>query len=320
MTSTPSSSAATSRAWTPSESEEALAPYRVQSAVTDPGEHVDLFAALPGDLAGLTRAAGGLVVHFFADKWVLGHEVPAERLGEVDSRMVRAMLARIRALDPAPLAQPRPPERRLVGCCRDYAVLLCSMARHRGIPARLRVGFADYFLPGSLEDHAVAECWDASEERWRLIDAQLGAPHRAHYRIAFDPLDVPRDRFLVGGRAWIMCRQGAADPDRFGVSVPGAPRGWPFLRSRLLLDLAALGRQEMLQWDGWGTPEPDTVAFSRLDEAARLSESAATSASIHTLFASYPELAAPPVIRSFSPAVGPREVTLAVSDATGTRI
>jgi Transglutaminase-like superfamily len=310
MTSTPSSSAAMSPAWTPSGSEEALAPYRAQSAVTDPGEHADLFAALPGDLPGLGRIAGGLVVHYFADKWVLGHEVPAERLGEVDTRTVRAMLARLRALDEAPLTRARPPARRLVGCCRDYAVLLCAMARHRSIPARLRVGFADYFLPGSREDHAVAECWDAAAGRWRLIDAQLGAPHLAHYRIAFDPLDVPRDRFLVGGRAWRMCRQGQADPDIFGVDVPGAPRGWPFLRSRLLLDLAALSRQEMLQWDGWGKPELDTAAFVRLDEAARLTESDVAPAAVRDFLAGHSELAVPPVIRSFSPAVGAREVVL----------
>jgi Transglutaminase-like superfamily len=309
MTSTPSSSAATSPGWTPSGSEAALAPYRAQSAVTDPGEHTDLFNGLPGDLPGLTRAAGGLVVHYFADKWVLGHEVPAERLGEVDTRTVRAMLARLRALDDSPLTQARPLERRLVGCCRDYAVLLCAMARHRGIPARLRVGFADYFLPGSREDHAVAECWDAGAGRWRLIDAQIGAPHLTYYRIAFDPLDVPRDRFLVGGRAWRMCRQGEADPNSFGVSVPGAPRSWPFLRSRLLLDLAALSGQEMLQWDGWGT-EPDAAGFTLLDEAARLTEGEVAHAAVRAFLADHRELAVPPVIRSFSPAVGPREVAL----------
>jgi len=309
MTSTPSSSAATSPGWTPSGSEEALAPYRAQSAVTDPGEHADLFAGLPADLTGLARVAGGLVVHYFADKWVFGHEVPAERVGEINTRLVRPMLSRLRALDDSPMTQARPLERRLVGCCRDYAVLLCAMARHRGIPARLRVGFANYFLPGSHEDHAVAECWDAAAGRWRLIDAQLGPRHLAFYRITFDPLDVPRDRFLVGGRAWRMCRQGQADPNTFGISVPGAPRGWPFLRSRLLLDLAALNRQELLQWDAWGA-EPDVAAFALLDEAARLTEADVAPGALRAFLADHSELAVPRVIRSFSPAVGPREVAL----------
>lgn len=310
MTSIPSSSAATSPALTPSGSDRGLALYRAQSAVTDPGEHADLFDALPEDLPGLTRVAGGLVVHYFADKWVLGHEVPRERLGEVDTRTVRAMLARLRALDERPLTEARAPERRLVGCCRDYAVLLCAMSRYRGIPARLRVGFADYFIPGSPEDHAVAECWDAGAGRWRLIDAQLGVPQMAYYRIAFDPLDVPRDRFLVGGRAWRMCRQGKSDPDTFGVSVPGAPRGWPFLRSRLLLDLAALTTQEMLQWDGWGVPELDAAGLALFDEVAQLTEGDIAPDAVQAFLAGHPGIAVPPVIRSFSPAAGPREVTL----------
>jgi hypothetical protein len=143
-----------------------------------------------------------------------------------------------------------------------------------------------------------------------LIDAQIGAPHLAYYRIAFDPLDVPRDRFLVGGRAWRMCREGKADPDRFGVSVPGAPRSWPFLGSRLLLDLAALGRQEMLQWDAWGKPEPDAAAIALLDEAARLTEADVAPAAVRTFLSDHPELAVPRVVRSFSPAAGPREVAL----------
>lgn len=310
MTSTPSSSAATLPAWMPSGSEQGLALYRAQSAVTDPGEHGDLFAALPADLPGLARVAGGLVVHYFADKWVLGYEVPRQRLNEVDTRTVRAMLARLRALDERPLTEARPPECRLVGCCRDYAVLLCAMCRYRGIPARLRVGFADYFIPGSPEDHAVAECWDAEAGRWRLIDAQLGAPQVAYYRIAFDPHDVPRDRFLMGGRAWRMCRRGEADPDTFGVSVPGAPRGWPFLRSRLLLDLAALTRQEMLQWDGWGASELDAAALALLDEAAQLTEGNVAPDAVRAFVAGHPGIAVPPVIHSFSPAAGPREVAI----------
>lgn len=309
MTSTPSSSAATSPAWTPSGSEEALALYRAQSAVTDPVEHADLFATLPGDLPGLARIAGGLIVHYFADKWVLGHEVSPDRLGEIDTRTVRGILARLRVLEDSPLTQARPPQRRLVGCCRDYAVLLCAMARHRGIPARLRVGFADYFLPGSHEDHAVVECWDAAAGRWRLIDAHLGARHLAFFRIVFDPLDVPRDRFLVAGRAWRMCRQGQADPNRFGIDVPGAPRGWPFLRTRLLLDLAALSQQELLQWDAWGS-EPDGAVVALLDEAARLTEADVAPSALRTFLADHPELAVPHVIHSFSPAVGPREVAL----------
>jgi hypothetical protein len=65
----------------------------------------------------------------------------------------------------------------------------------------------------------------------------------------------------------------------------------------------------MLQWDGWG-PEPDAAAFVLLDEAARLTEGDVAPGAVRDFLTDHPELAVPPVVRSFSPAVGPREVAL----------
>jgi hypothetical protein len=59
----------------------------------------------------------------------------------------------------------------------------------------------------------------------------------AHFKIGFDPFDVPREAFLVGGRAWQRCRSGTADPDTFGLD-PRAPE--------------PRGMRELLLWDIWG--------------------------------------------------------------------
>jgi transglutaminase-like putative cysteine protease len=155
----------------------------------------------------------GLVVHYR-----LGHlfdlEIPEERLPEIDTRYAEPMLARIVELEEGSLAEERRPEKRLVGCCRDFTVLFVAMARHLGIPARARVGFADYFVPGFNVDHEVAEVWNPGEQRWRLVDSEIeGPPIGAR----FDPTDVPRERFIVGGLAWRMCRDGRADPETFLV-------------------------------------------------------------------------------------------------------
>ncbi|TDB93218.1 hypothetical protein E1091_12115 [Micromonospora fluostatini] len=64
-----------------------------------------------------------------------------------------------------------------------------------------------------------------SGDGWRLADPQLAGGAAEAYRIGFDPMDVPRDAFLVGGRAWQECRRGERDPERFGVSVVGGPVG-----------------------------------------------------------------------------------------------
>jgi len=141
-----------------------LTYYAEHSPFTDPGRQSGLLNDLPRDVAGLCRVVQGLVVHYR-----LGHlfdlEIPEERLPEIDTRYAESMLTRIVELQDSSLAEERPPEKRLVGCCRDFTVLFVTMARHLGIPARARVGFADYFVPDYNVDHEVAEVWDAGERR-----------------------------------------------------------------------------------------------------------------------------------------------------------
>ena len=221
------------------------------------------------------------------------------------------MLARLAALDPRPLAEARPPERRLVGCCRDFTVLLCAMARHHGIPIRARVGFARYFIPDFHVDHEIVEWWDSGERRWRLVDPELSERHVAHYQIGFDPFDVPRNQFIVGGRAWQLCRTGAADPETFGLApdLP-EPRGIRFVRGHVIQDLAALNKMELLLWDVWGLmqAEPD-ASLALVDEIAERTQAADGFADVQRLYARS-GLAVPERIRSLSPVVGPHEVAL----------
>jgi hypothetical protein len=78
-------------------------------------------------------------------------------------------------------------------------------------------------------------------------------------------MDVPRDRFLVAGDAWRLCRDGEADPARFGLS-PLNEAGYWWIAANLLRDVAALNNMEMLPWDVWGAmPRPDeTIDEERL--------------------------------------------------------
>ena len=287
--------------------------YASQGPITDPGSEAALLDGLPADLRALTRVVQGLVFHYFADEHVFGWTPPKARMPEIDSRTVPAMLARLRTLDARPLAEPRPPERRLLGCCRDFTVLLCALARHQGIPVRARVGFATYFSPDFYTDHEIVEWWDASARRWKRLDPELGERHLAHFKIAFDPFDVPREAFVVGGRAWQLVRSGAVDADRFGLD-PRAPqpRGFTFVRGHVVQDLAALNKVELLLWDIWGLmqAEPD-AALPLLDEVAERTLAADPLADLQRLYA-MPGLAVPARVTCLSPAVGPREVALAL--------
>lgn len=194
--------------------------YADQSPITHPGGMVGHLATLPYEVAALQRVARGLVLHYQADD-PSAHGIPHDRLAEIDSRYAEIMLQRLIELDRRPLTEERPPQRRLLGCCRDDTVLFLTMTRHVGVPARARVGFATYFVPDFNLDHEVAEVWDADEARWRLVDPELGDDHVDPTDGArVDPLDLPRDRFLVAGVAWQACRRGEADPERFLVD-PG---------------------------------------------------------------------------------------------------
>ncbi|TQM79200.1 transglutaminase superfamily protein [Saccharothrix saharensis] len=224
--------------------------YTTHSRFTDPGPMTGWLSEwLDGvgpDVAELRRAASGLVFHYWGNGDITSHGFPAARLAEVDLRYAADMFARLHSLNPAPLGEERAPTERIVGCCRDFTLLFVSMARHVGVPARSRVGFAGYLAPGWYLDHVVAEVWDG--ERWRLVEPQLTAS-------GVDVLDVPRDRFLVGADAWLACRSGALDADRFVVSpewtIPGT-RGLTQVRHDLVQDLASLNKHEMILWDLWG--------------------------------------------------------------------
>ena len=189
------------------------------------------------------------------------------------------MLERLLAVDGQPLPVARPVEARLVGVCRHFTVLLVTMLRAQGVPARARCGFGSYFNPGRFEDHWVCEYWDAADGRWTLVDAQIDEVQRAKLKPDFDLLDVPRDRFVIAGDAWARCRAGDADPSAFGIFDM---RGLWFVAGNLMRDLAALNNMEMLPWDIWGAMirpgEPlgdDRLAlFDRLSTVTRAPDAA----------------------------------------------
>ena len=228
-----------------------LAFFRTHSPMSAPGRYAGLYDGLPRDVAALCRIIQGVMVHLY---WAgaYGLEVPEQRREEVQLRSMEGRLGRILELDARPLMEAREPDRRVIGICRDYALMLASILRHQGVPARARCGFGRYFLPDHYEDHWVCEYWNAAEGCWMLVDPQLDDLQREKLSLSFDPLDVPRDQFVVAGEGWRLCRAGRADPDAFGIADM---HGLWFVRGNLVRDVAALNRVELLPWDCWGIIE-----------------------------------------------------------------
>jgi hypothetical protein len=210
------------------------------------------FAALPRDLGALCEVIQGDLIHVDLAAWLYDVKFPAERVSDKHVRPMPQLLARIDALCPQPLTAARRPADRMGGVCRHFALMLCNILRQQGVPARTRVGFGAYFNPGKFEDHWVCEYWNAAQSRWILVDAQLDAVQRRAFKIDLDPLDVPRDRFIIAGDAWQMCRSGRAHADDFGLSPVPHLHGLWFIAGNIVRDLASLNRMEMLPWDVWG--------------------------------------------------------------------
>jgi hypothetical protein len=269
--------------------------------MTDPERYRDLYADLPPDVASLVKVAQGLVVHvFWAERY--GLNLPGERKAEVQLRSMKRRLERTLELDSSPISAPRPNETKIVGNCRDFSVTLASMLQSRGIPARARCGFGAYFLPDHYEDHWVCEYWNDADQRWVLVDAQLDELQCDVLKIRFDPLDVPRDQFIVGGAAWKMCRSGQADPDQFGIFDM---HGMDFVKGDFLRDVASLNKVELLPWDCWGlifhdyaTLPPDDL--SMLDRLADFTcEDVPQFATVRQIYESDPRLRVNETIQSY---------------------
>ncbi len=233
-------------------SDDLFAYYAAPGVFTEVGAFAPQIDALPADPAVLAQAVQMLVLHRF---WSQAYhvEVPPARENEQGYHGAEAMLAHAMTLDPAPIGAVRLPAARVLGNCRHFSTMLCAFMRQKGIPARARCGFATYFEPGRHVDHWICEYWNANDGRWVQVDAQLDTLQRSVTKADFDPLDVPRDRFLVAGAVWQGIRGGTIDPDTCGIADMWG--GW-FVRGDLMLDVGALQKVELLPWEPFGLIQP----------------------------------------------------------------
>ncbi len=229
----------------------ATAYYDRPGMMTSAGKHAAMLGTLPSDVDDLVRIVQGVTLHEYVAGDLYGFRIPEARKNESHIRSAEELVNQILALDARPLSVARPVEKRLIGVCRHFVVLLAAMLRAKGIAARVRCGFGTYFNPGYFEDHVVCEVWSVTERRWLLVDPQFDEIWKKALKIDHDVLDVPRDRFLTAADAWTLCRADKADPQRFGI-FKGDLRGLWFVAANLVHDVAALNKMELLRWDVWG--------------------------------------------------------------------
>lgn len=269
--------------------------YAAPGPMTDLGPHAGSFAGVGSAVTDVVHTVQGLFLH---TAWASRYGVETDGRGdELQTRGAVEMLHAVRSLDGRPLIEARPPERRLQINCRHFSTLACALLRSAGVPSRARCGFGGYFEAGKWVDHWVIEHWDG--DRWILSDAQIDDLQRGSLSIDFDPLDVPRDRFLVAGEAWRRCRAGEEDGDRFGIFDMW---GQWFTEGNVPRDLASLNKVELLPWDAWGVmisggTQERSVREALIDRAAEVTRSAEFGV-VRSLYADE-RLRVPAVITSF---------------------
>jgi Transglutaminase-like superfamily len=248
--------------------------YAVQSRFSDPGPYAELLRTPPPAIADLAAVVRNTIAHYRTP----GVEFTPAHLQEINNRWVEKILACDQSRFPQPLDVPRPYERHVAGCCRDYTLLSVAALRAHGVPARSRIGFADYFFreEGFHADHVIVDYWDG--QRWVFADAQLDPGQDW----GFDPLDMPRpvgDRppgpFATAAQIWTAYRRGEIDDQAYGVHMELPFRGGPFIRDYVILELAHRQCDELLLWDRWGAMSENPVGeiegdLGLIDELAGL--------------------------------------------------
>jgi hypothetical protein len=286
--------------------------YTTQSVFSDPGEFARLYEALPDDPRELAVVVRRLMIHRMEGE-LFDCPIAEDRLhDDAETRYVDEILKLIVRRVDEPLTVPRDYADRFVGVCRDFALLYCSFLRAKGVPARIRSGFADYFGDDGFHiDHVVTEYWDV-ERGWLFADPEVTEGHT----VDFDPMDVPRDRFLVAGQAWQTIRAGKADPKSFGLRTPDVELiGEWFVAGNIRLDLAAVNKVETLLWDIWGIGaggdgDMTDEIYDLYDLAAQVADDEIVFGAARNLFTENAGLRTPATVLSLAPFNGPREVTL----------
>ncbi len=151
----------------------------------------DLDATEIGEVREIRRVVEivqGLLIYDTVAQPFYGVELTPTQAEAIHERDTARLLAIVRAVDARPLDEARPPANRVGARCHAFSRLTVAFLRAAGVPARARCGFGAYFRPGWFEDHWVAEYWNAADERWQMVDAQLDATWCQLIGFGGDPL------------------------------------------------------------------------------------------------------------------------------------
>jgi hypothetical protein len=201
--------------------------YRQYSSFTDPGEYAHLYENLPDSLPELCQLIRSQFIHPYAELPRYRDLIPQERWNEyLRYPTVQSILKGLVTYDSSGLTKDRKPEDRLILGCRENAVLLASILKYRGIPARVRMGHVTYLRPGFHLSHTICEVWNGRENRWMLVDPSMVK------------IDFSREEFDFSNELWFKLQKKEIDPGPYGF--PGRYSGFVSIVGKVCPDLASI--------------------------------------------------------------------------------
>lgn len=128
-------------------------------------------------------------------------------------------------------------ENKIVVTCRYVSILMASILKAKGIPARCRAGFCviDNRYPDKISgDHWIVQYYNYDENRWINLDTNRINILETDY----DYYDMPNEKFDFVAKAWLDVRSGKKNIDYFrhGSKI----KGLSMLARSLFYDFHAL--------------------------------------------------------------------------------
>lgn len=243
--------------------------YLTFSTFTNPGCYKELLKNLPDNVKELGNLISHQIIHRITLKegntranrdlrYGDMERYPWHRLRCEDDVLPTAvsMIAELLRLDSRGFLADRKVENKIVVTCRFVAVLMASILKSKGIPCRVRSGFAPYFFKGSC-DHWISQYWDKNKQRWITFDADGFLDST----IGFDQYDIPKEKFDWAASTWLGIREGRLDPKNF-TSADGSKGLMPVLWA-MFYDFHSLMNNEILYNQ---TPSYIFYKFGKLTE------------------------------------------------------
>lgn len=219
---------------------------------TYPGSYEKYLKSLPDDIGKIGHLLRWSVIHRTTLDW--GNKgtnsdlkfgdmtkVPWYRQAEDDNlTTTSAILAELFRRDPKGITHDRKVEDKVVLTCRHITILMASILKTKGIPARVRSGFAGYWPWSKVSsDHWINQYWDKKENRWITIDVDGN-----FHNVGFNMYGIPEGKFDYSADAWLNVRKGKINEDHF-VNADGS-KGLIVIAWELFYDFHCLMNNEII--------------------------------------------------------------------------